>query len=222
MRRAQRDNGVTVQMPFVNAVEVATLAGAFLIFWVAPTVFGRIAALRRRRPEPMGAAVEAADVGELPPAAEPPETTLDNPPEMLPADPATAVVDEAPAAPAPSAIEILEEPTHAFQLDDLRRARILEAPGQDALGDPAQQQAWEEGLQLAETLAAAIGRSPLAASFAPQARSFHGLRQVGDVRELRFLLFAHLWPTATDQAAAEAVFEIGAAGITGARVVSTR
>lgn len=222
MRRVGRDTGAAVQMPFVNAVEVATVAGAFLVFWVAPTIFGLITELRRRRPEPIVAAVATAGAGELPAAVQASETSLEAPLEPLPADPLPAVADEAPTAPAPVAPEILEEPTHTFQLDDLRRARVLEAPGQDALGDPAQQQAWEEGLQLAETHAAAIGRAPLAASFTPQARSFHGMRRVGDVRELRFLLFATLWPTATDQAAAEALFEIGDTGIVATRVVSTR
>jgi hypothetical protein len=45
------------------------------------------------------------------------------------------------------------------------------------------------------------------------------MHRSGEICELRFLLFPTLWPTAAEQATAEAVFEIGAAGVTAARVV---
>jgi hypothetical protein len=200
-------------MPFVTAAEVATVAGAFVVFWFAPAVFGLISDWRRRPRHRMETATPDNLVVDLPETAVPPEETAEAPPEPA----AIEAEPEAPAPPAPA--EVLEDATHTFQLDDLRRARILEAPTAEALGDQRAQQDWEEGLGLADAHAATIGRLPLAASFVPQSRSFHGMQRVGERRELRFLLFDNLWPTATDQAAAEAVIEIGEAGVAGSRVV---
>jgi hypothetical protein len=205
-------------MPPVNAIEVAIFAAALLVFSVIPAILN-VAASWRRRPAPPQPLSPP-----LWPTAPEVEASIDL---------ETAVVHiatEAEAAeiePAPAAseekmsvvTEVPDEGPHAFCLDDLRHARALETPDREALGDPERQQSWEEGLRLAEAHAAEIGRMPLAASFQPQARAFHDMRRVGEIRELRFLLFATLWPTAAEQAAAEAVYDVAPEGIIAARVV---
>jgi hypothetical protein len=131
--------------------------------------------------------------------------------------PLEAAIVEEPAASPPAAVP--DEGTVPFRLDDLRRARVLEAPPREVLDDPAQQQQWEEGLRLAEAHAASIGVMSLAASFEPQARCFAGMRDLGDVKQLRFFLFPGLWPTSTEQATAEAIYELSGDGVGKARVV---
>lgn len=223
-------------MPPLNAAEVVVVAAALVIFWVIPTAMSLIGA--RRRPPLVAAGspkeLPATGIGAgstfetladqaVPTPSEATSSTISSTiaePDLAGGEAETAQsADVQEAAGQASAVEVPEQPVHCFQLDDLRRVRALEVPAAGVAGDRLREQEWEEGLRLAETHARVIGSTVLAASFRPQARSFHGVRTAGGRRELRFLLFADLWPTAADQAAAEAIFEIGEAGVAGARVM---
>jgi hypothetical protein len=205
-------------MPPVNAIEVAVFAAALLVFSVLPAILNVAESWRRRPAPPQPVSPPLWPTG---PEVEAP-TGLET--EAVSVAPAAEAVEiqAGPVAPEEKmsvVAEVPDEGTHTFRLDDLRHARALETPDREALGEPERQQSWEEGLRLAEAHAAEIGRMPLTASFQPQARAFHDMRRVGEVRELRFLLFATLWPTAAEQAAAEAVYDVAADGVTAARVV---
>lgn len=207
----------------VSAVEIGVVAGAFLLFLCIPGLCVWVESARRRRAAT--AALRSVTVAEVvatpeaPQAAEVAAEVVAEPAAPIAADVSSAAaVVSAEAAVAP-ATEIVDEPTFAFRLDDLRHARVLEAPSREVLDDPARRQQWEEGLRLAGMHAAPIGAASLSASFEPQARCFAGMGESDGANELRFWLFHGLWPTSVEQAAAEAVFELGAEGIAKAYVV---
>jgi hypothetical protein len=221
----------------ITPIEVSVVAGAFFLFSFLPGVFGWMASARQRRAQAMAlrqAAPEPAvtepleAVAEIPIAAEL-STTVGEfpmyvaPPPPVAQPPTEAAVESVPAAepavPEPVVAPVVDQGGYTFRLDDLRRARILETPPREVLDDPAGQQQWEDGLRLSEKHAGLIGATALSASFEPQSRCFGGVRERGETRDLRFFLFSELWPTAIDQAAAEAVFELGDAGLIKAYVV---
>jgi hypothetical protein len=209
-------------MPAVNTIEIAVFAGALLVFSVIPALLTFATNLRRRSAQPVGISlapvtrpvVQTPAAGNDIPAVAPATEAMEKTPEETEAAPGPPQEERA-----VSVEERAEEGEHSFCLDDLRHARALETPDREALADPQRQQAWEEGIRLGEAHGSEIGRMTLSASFQPQAHAFHDMHRSGEICELRFLLFPTLWPTAAEQATAEAVFEIGAAGVTAARVV---
>ena len=222
-------------LPPLHSVELVVMFGAFLLFSFLPATLSWSESLRERRATALAQTAALRALAAQEPAVIPPDTSSSEIHETpVSAEAVVAMesdvslspisepqVEEVVVEPQPVPAPVPDEPAGAgyeFRLDDLRRARVLESPRQEVFADPAHQREWEEGLKLAETHAATIGSTSLTASFEPQARCFAGAHDLGETKELRFLLFPTLWPTSTDQAVGLAVFELGGEGIVRARV----
>ena len=108
----------------------------------------------------------------------------------------------------------------AFQLLELRQARLSNWPPQSVRSDTNQRQLWEEGERLAARHDREISSASLAWPRVLQSTTYAGLSTDGSLHRVRFLLFEDLWPSGFDQAAAEAVFEVSEAGVQRAWVES--
>jgi hypothetical protein len=208
----------------VTPIEIGVVAGAFFLYSFLPGVLTWVESLRQRRAQAAalaaaarslaGVSTAAPELGEVPSEVAAPATP------SLPETVKPAPEPDVSEAPAAMASSVVDEGAHTFRLDDLRHARILETPPRAVLNDPAGQQQWEDGLQLADKYRAAVGGALLSASFEPQSHCFGGMRTLSEeMKELRFFLFPGMWPTSNDQAVGEAVFEFIEAGMVKAYVV---
>jgi hypothetical protein len=225
-------------LPNVTQTEMAVLAAAVVLLFVAPAMLTWADERRRRRAERAAIAAEALKVA---PTAESPEPLPDvRATEPAPAD-ALQPVDAAgappgavgalpmaeagsipapvgtgdaavePAAPAvmPAELHPLSgTPRHRFRLDDLHLAQLPDWPPAAIRNDPERSGRRQEAEQAAQPYRTRILEAFILSPY--PARSYCLGSADAEASELRFafLLFPVVWPVSQNQAVAQAVFRI--------------
>ncbi len=221
-------------MPNLMSSELAAVASAFLVFWVAPTLLSALHAYRRRAalsaashmPVPeAGATAKAGPEQPLPAATAPPVAAQVTPETAVIPETATPVTEEVAETPTRDAAPDVDEEWqalgetgdvagdeagHRLRFGELRHAPLEHWPPDAVRHDPERSRAWLEAERFAHQIGRRLDAAEFVSPFPARACCFAGGNRSDAGWRLRFLLFTELWPEQESQAEAAVDFSVSA------------
>jgi hypothetical protein len=215
--------------------ELAVVASAFLVFWMAPALLSAVDAYRRRAASAAAGRMQAlpdSSVTSGPALEEPPPAGLVEPqahaaldaaittegslqaPEELaetrPSETEGGADDEWEAVPPDDSGVAAGKAGHKLRLGELRHAHLEHWPPDTVRRDPERSRAWLEAERYAHQVGSRLDAAEFVSPFPAHACCFAGGEAGDSGWRLRFLLFTELWPEQEGQAEAAVVFAVSA------------